>query len=67
MIRRRSFLSSLGAAIAIHPPSMPAQSSVPAGWQPAHTEDDWLDKIPGKHRLVFDTTEAEGMGAALDQ
>jgi intracellular sulfur oxidation DsrE/DsrF family protein len=63
---RRSFLSSLGAAIAIHPPTMPAQSTVSATWQPArHAEDDWLDKIPGKHRLLFDTTSPQGLGSAL--
>src|SRR5262249_16578501 len=27
--------------------------------------DDWLDGIPGKHRLVFDTTTPEGFGGAL--
>ena len=63
---RRSFLSSLGAAIAIRPPSLPVQSSSQTDWQPArHAEDDWFDKIPGKHRLLFDTTTAEGIGSAL--
>src|SRR5262245_59400332 len=66
MIRRRSFLSALGAAIAVRPPGPAAQSTIAASWQPArHSEDDWLDKIPGKHRLVFDTTAAEGFGSAL--
>ena len=65
---RRSFLTALGTAIAVNPPRLPAQS-IGAGstpWQPArHAEDDWLDKIPGKHRLVFDTTTLEGLGASL--
>src|SRR5689334_5994016 len=66
MISRRSFLSSLGAAIALKPPMAEAQSSTSSPWQAArHTEDDWLDQIPGKHRLVFDTTAPEGLGAAL--
>jgi hypothetical protein len=66
MILRRSFLSSLGASLALQPPRLPAQSPAPATWQPArHAEDDWLDRIPGKHRLVFDTTTAEGFGGAL--
>jgi intracellular sulfur oxidation DsrE/DsrF family protein len=65
MIRRR-FLSSLGAAIAVQPPPIPAQSTSANAWQPArHAEDDWFDKIPGKHRLVFDTTTPEGFGEAL--
>ena len=64
MIRRRFFLGSLGAAIALKPPALPAQSTVP--YQPArHSEDDWLDKLPGKHRMVFDTTEPAGFGGAL--
>ena len=30
-------------------------------WQAArHEEDAWLDQIPGKHRLVFDTTTPDG-------
>ena len=66
MILRRSFLSSLGAAIALQPPTLPAQIPGAQPWQPArHAEDDWLDKIPGKHRLVFDTTAPDGLGAAL--
>jgi hypothetical protein len=66
MILRRSFLSSLGASLALQPPRLPAQSPAPATWQPArHAEDDWLDRIPGKHRLLFDTTTAEGFGGAL--
>jgi hypothetical protein len=68
MIRRRSFLTSLGAAIALNPPRLPAQSTAATSkpWQPVHhAEDDWLDQIPGKHRLVFDTTTLEGLGASL--
>ncbi len=63
---RRSFLSSLGAAIALKPPTASAQSSLSGPWQPArHTEDDWLDQIPGKHRMIFDTTTSDGLGRAL--
>jgi hypothetical protein len=66
MILRRSFLSSLGASLALQPPRLPAQSPAPATWQPVrHAEDDWLDRIPGKHRLVFDTTTTDGFGGAL--
>jgi hypothetical protein len=35
-------------------------------WRPArHAQDDWLDEIPGAHRIVFDTTTPDEMGAAL--
>jgi hypothetical protein len=30
-----------------------------------HAQDDWMDKLPGKHRLVFDTTTPAGFGAAV--
>jgi intracellular sulfur oxidation DsrE/DsrF family protein len=35
-------------------------------WEPArHEKDDWLDQVPGKHRLVFDTTTANGIAEAI--
>jgi intracellular sulfur oxidation DsrE/DsrF family protein len=56
----------LGAAAAAATPGALAQSTESLRWQPTrHTQDDWLDQIPGKHRLVFDTTEAGGMSSAL--
>jgi intracellular sulfur oxidation DsrE/DsrF family protein len=30
-----------------------------------HPEDDWMDQIPGKHRMVFDTASTHGAGEAL--
>jgi intracellular sulfur oxidation DsrE/DsrF family protein len=58
---RRSFLSSAALGVAAF-----GQSVIPARWQPTrHAQDDWLDKIPGQHRLVFDTTEPGGMSSAL--
>jgi hypothetical protein len=68
---RRSFLTQLGAGVTVAgaaltsgAPVATAQSS--SSFRPAaHTQDDWMDKIPGKHRLVFDTTTPAGFGAAL--
>lgn len=66
MIQRRSFLSALGGALAVHPPSVAAQSAGTTPWQSArHAQDDWLDQVPGKHRMVFDTTTPDGFGHAL--
>jgi len=70
---RRSFLTHvgagmtvLGAAAAVSIPVAKAQSLGDGKWQAArHTEDDWFDQIPGKHRLVFDTTSPTGMSSAL--
>jgi len=72
-VARRLFLTQmgtsmtvLGAVAATAPTAEAAQSPADARWQPArHKEDDWLDEVPGKHRLVFDTTESAGMGSAL--
>ena len=71
-IARRFFLSRLGAgagvigaAAAAAAPAAKAESA-DSRWQPArHAQDDWFDKIPGQHRLVFDTTSADGMASAL--
>ena len=29
-----------------------------------HAQDDWMDQIPGKHRVVFDTFTVDGFGEA---
>jgi hypothetical protein len=71
-VARRFFLAKmgtsmtvLGAAAAAGTAAEAAQSPADARFQPArHKEDDWLE-LPGKHRLVFDTTAAAGMSAAL--
>jgi len=70
---RRSFLTRLNAGVA----SLAAiaaggvamaktKPSATARWEPArHDKDDWLDKLPGKHRLILDSTTPEGLGDAL--
>ncbi len=69
---RRSFLTqaapgaALGAGAAITIPVATAQSVGGARWEPArHEQDDWFEKIPGKHRMVFDTIDSAGMNSAL--
>jgi intracellular sulfur oxidation DsrE/DsrF family protein len=73
--KRRSFFSRAGAGLAslaavsgvVFPnKALAKQKASGAGWQPArHEKDDWFDKVPGKHRLVFDTTTFKGMGEAI--
>ena len=42
------------------------KSVKPTHWEPArHEKDDWFDQVPGKHRLVFDTTSAEGLAEGI--
>lgn len=74
-LARRSFLAkagaggaAIGAAFGATPRLAAAQSAPSASgrWQPAeHGEDDWLDRIPGKHRLVFDCPTIGGLGQAI--
>ena len=70
---RRSFLSRLGggfaalsAAVGAGSATALAQGSSSGGWQPArHAEDEWFDKVPGKHRTFLDAVSAHGVGEAL--
>jgi len=66
---RRSFLSRLGiGALGAATLARLGSASTPldTSWRPArHTQDDWLDEIPGVHRVVFDTTTAAWMALAL--
>jgi intracellular sulfur oxidation DsrE/DsrF family protein len=67
---RRSFLARIAASyglvgVASGTSVATAQSSA-TNFRPArHSQDDWMDKIPGKHRLVFDTTTPPTFGGAL--
>jgi intracellular sulfur oxidation DsrE/DsrF family protein len=58
--------SVVGATLVGGGAALQAQSGGEARWQPGrHTQDDWLDKIPGKHRFVFDTTMPDGFGSSI--
>jgi intracellular sulfur oxidation DsrE/DsrF family protein len=72
-LARRSFLTGMGtgmtllgtAAAIVVPSSAEAQAVTGSRFQPArHSQDDWLDQIPGQHRCVFDTTTPEGANTA---
>ena len=72
LMARRSFLARLGTGVGVMGATVitsraaAAQVAADAPWRPArHLQDDWLDKIPGKHRLLFDTTTADGMALAF--
>ena len=72
-VARRSFLSRLGAglaavgaAVGIDSSTVTAQGPSEGRWQAArHGEDDWFDKIPGKHRTILDAVSTRGVGDAL--
>jgi hypothetical protein len=68
MWARRSLMSGMSAvAAAFALGSRPASAQTAgAPFQPArHPQDEWLDKIPGKHRVVFDVITSRGVPEAL--
>ncbi len=70
---RRSFLTRFNAgaasiaALALGSRALAqTKASAPALFEPArHDKDDWMDQLPGKHRVVFDTTSAARFADAL--
>ena len=67
---RRSFLTQLGAGVTaagvVGRVELANAQSSSTSFKPAkHAQDDWMDKLPGKHRMVFDTTTPGAFGAAL--
>jgi intracellular sulfur oxidation DsrE/DsrF family protein len=70
---RRSFLSRLGGGLVAAGTALGASASTAlaqgtsgGAWQATrHAEDDWFDKIPGKHRTFLDAVSAHGVGEAL--
>ena len=72
-VARRSFLSRVGAGFALvggawaaSGTAGQAQSARGGEFRPErHPSDDWLDQLPDKHRLVFDTTSPQGLDNVL--
>jgi intracellular sulfur oxidation DsrE/DsrF family protein len=70
---RRSFFTGMHAgasslaALALGGIATAQVKSAPtAPFQPLrHAQDDWMDQVPGKHRLLIDTTSAEGFREGL--
>jgi intracellular sulfur oxidation DsrE/DsrF family protein len=66
---RRAFMSRFSTATALFGVS-PQAPSAPAAPKPfagpaRHSQDDWLDEAPEKHRVVFDTWMADKFGEAV--
>lgn len=70
---RRSFLNRFNAgaaaiaALAAGRVAMAQVESAPAArFEPTrHAKDDWMDELPGKHRLLIDTTTPDGFRDGL--
>jgi intracellular sulfur oxidation DsrE/DsrF family protein len=66
-IGRRAIVTALGTgAVALGAASGSRQASAQdAGWRPTlETQDDWME-LPGRHRMVFDSITAAGLGQGL--
>jgi hypothetical protein len=65
---RREFLTGLGATVAaVGAASAGVAAQAPAGrFQPArHAQDNWMDTVPGQHRMIIDGVTANGAGEAF--
>ncbi len=56
---RRAMMTGLGAAATAAALGRTVHGQAPAPFVPArHTQDDWMDALPGVHRIVLDVTSA---------
>jgi len=64
---RRALASGLGlGAFGLMARSAGAQAPPSAGFRPArHSQDAWLDGLPGQHRTIIDSISSGGVGEAL--
>jgi intracellular sulfur oxidation DsrE/DsrF family protein len=68
---RRLFLGRFGTGLGVIGAAVAAGTTASAQsgdqrFQPArHEQDDWFEKVPGKHRFVFDTTSPDGFSNGL--
>lgn len=69
---RRSFLGRLAAGAAAFGAAMTTGASPLAAMSPSeefrparHPQDDWMDAIPGKHRLFLDAVTQQGAAEAI--
>lgn len=69
-VARRRLLAGMGAVaaagLASGSHSASAQSESGSGFQPArHEQDNWMDELPGSHRVFVDSSTTTGGGSAL--
>jgi len=68
-LARRSFFCKLGFGLmggAAVGAAVPVEAQAPGRFDPArHTQDDWLDQIPGRHRYIVDAPNPDGFSSAI--
>jgi len=64
---RRSILTGAAAAAAVSLAPQSADAQAPArAYQPArHSQDEWLDGVPGQHRTIIDCASTASAGAGI--
>lgn len=63
--RLSALAGAAGAGIIAAGQGVSAQSDARPFRPSQHEQDAWLDRVPGRHRAVFDTTDAGGFGESL--
>lgn len=67
-LSRRAVLTGGGATVATALAALPAaaQSTTRSSFTPAmHTQDAWLETVPGRHRIFIDASTVRGAAEAL--
>jgi intracellular sulfur oxidation DsrE/DsrF family protein len=63
---RRRLVAGLGAAAGAVAMGTRTSAQAPKTFEPArHTQDDWLDTLPGTHRVILDVTSPDGVPDAI--
>lgn len=66
---RRELIAGIGttaAAVALASGTAVTAEGSGTEFEPArHSQDEWLDKLPGKHRVILDVTSPEGVPEGL--
>jgi intracellular sulfur oxidation DsrE/DsrF family protein len=63
---RRQLVAGLGAAATAVAMGARSGAQAPKPFEPArHAQDDWMDKLPGTHRVILDVTTPPAMPDAI--
>jgi len=63
---RRSMLAGVGAAVAALSVGATRASAQTPAFQPArHPQDEWLGKVPGRHRTIIDCASVNSAGSGV--
>src|SRR5262245_11964583 len=63
---RRSLISGLSASLGAFVFGSNASAQTKGSFQPSrHAQDEWLDKLPGQHRVFIDTASPSGAAEGM--